>query len=361
MSRIGRFQETIQPDQGILLSTANDIAYFTHFEFLVPEEREAFVFFTSKKAFLICSAFSPTDVSSELTVLRGTYPSSLAKHIQDIAQSEQLKQILYQGNSLFVDELETVKSLSSDLQFSALPPKAVWNLRMVKDDAEITSLRKACQIVSQSLNTIEQSFKVGVTELQLTQKLAELFNQYGADKLGFPTIVAFGAHATSPHHQPDNTPLTKETSILIDCGAMVDGYRSDMTRTWWFGKKPDSEFLEIEEIVQAAYAKSFQLVQHREHTAVMAKDVDAAARSFIAQAGYGEMFIHTTGHGVGLDIHEPPSLSWGDSTVLKPGMVITIEPGIYLDQQFGYRFENTVLITEDGAVELTNDNPVTNQ
>ncbi len=355
MTRIGRFQSQLKPNEAILLSSATDVAYFTHFEFLVPEEREAFVIFTPSKTYLVVSLFSPVPESSELTILRGCQPTTLARHLQQVSAEQNIMSLFYQGHSLFVDELDAVKKLLPKINYFPLSPRTVWKQRMIKDDLEITHLKNAAEIVSKTLAKINSFFEVGITELELTAQIEKLFTEYGADDVGFPTIVAFGDHSTSPHHQPGNTPLTENTAILIDCGAKVNGYRSDMTRTWWFGKKPSETFAEIENIVKAAYQLSFNQALVHSKKSVTAKELDELARQYITDSGYGKEFIHTTGHGVGLDIHEPPSLSWSDETVLLTGMVITIEPGIYLDGKFGYRYENTVLITDAGAVELTND------
>jgi len=359
MNRISLLQAQIQPNEVVLLSTANDISYFTLFEFLVPEEREAFLILTPQLAYLIVSAFSPTPNAPELTILRGCYPSMVAKHLKQLVSEQKVTHLLYQGNSLYVDELEEIKKNLSTIECSALPPGFVWKHRMFKDTIEVDYLKEAGRIVTDALAEIETFFTVGITELELTSRLATLFAEKGSQQLAFPTIVAFGSHSTLPHHQPDNTPLLENTAILIDCGAVVHGYRSDMTRTWWFGKAENDTFLEISQIVKQAYAQVVDQLRQQDHPPITAKMIDQLARKYISEAGYGENFIHTTGHGIGLDIHEPPSLSWSDETEILPGMVITIEPGIYLEDTFGYRYENTVLITPDGAVELTHDSPPT--
>ena len=140
--------------------------------------------------------------------------------------------------------------------------------------------------------------------------------------------------------------------ILIDLGATVNGYHGDMSRTVWFGKKPSPEFLKVEEVVKAAYQEAVSALKNRQGQQILAKDLDQAARGVITQAGYGKNFIHTTGHGLGLDIHENLSLNWNNEQPILPQMVITIEPGIYLEGKFGYRYENMVVVNDDGAMEL---------
>ncbi len=370
--RITQFQLNLAENEAVLLSTANDIRYFSNFEFLVPEEREAFLVITKHHTFLIASAFSPLPAEVKLQLLPGCSAPSLAKHLRQIvttATGMQLKKIKFQAQSLYVSELAAIKQeflaegksgLETMIEFVPLATTAIWQQRRVKDASEIAALRLAGEIVAKAAEEISQYFKIGITELELTEHLGQLFTKYGSEHLGFPTIVAFGEHGTLPHHQPDHTPLTANTPILIDCGTMVSGYRSDLTRTWWFGdpnarqSQPDSQFSEIEKIVKQAYQLAVDRLATRNTSApVFAKDLDKITRDFITKAGYGPQFIHTTGHGVGLDIHEPPSLSWNDDTELLSGMVITIEPGIYLPKKFGYRFENTLLITDTGAEVLT--------
>jgi len=193
--------------------------------------------------------------------------------------------------------------------------------------------------------------------------------------LAFPTIVAFGKNGAMPHYQPQNIKLKPETPILIDFGVNFENYYSDMSRTIWFGKQPSAKFLKAEKAVKKAHQqvlaklttanldlknKKTDLKNSEENTTksttkieLTAKDLDQAARGEIAQRGFADQFIHTTGHGLGLEIHEPPSLSWQDHTPIKPNMVFTIEPGIYFPGEFGYRHEDTVLMTDQGVKILT--------
>lgn len=351
-SRLANFQATLAPLELVLLSTPNDIRYFTEFTFLVPEEREALLVVSAKEAWLIATSFSPTPPQTDITMLFGCQPTRLASHLNELVKKTAARKIWYQAQSLFVSEFQAIQQICPSIQ--AHPSDRLWQFRMMKDAIEIAALQQAGQIVAKVAAQIQASCQVGVTELELCHQVDQLFQELGAEQPAFPTIVAFGAHATSPHHQPDQTPLTEETVILLDCGARVNGYRSDLTRTWWFGAKPDAQFLEVEKIVKAAYQTVVdQLQLPAASRAVTAKQADQLARDYITQHGYGPQFIHTTGHGVGLDIHEPPSLSWSDATALKAGMTITVEPGIYLDGKFGYRFENTILLTDTGADILT--------
>lgn len=202
------------------------------------------------------------------------------------------------------------------------------------------------------MTDIIDELKEGITEIEVKKRISNLFELNNILDLAFPIIVAFGPNSALPHHQPGEKILQNNMTVLIDIGAKVSDYCADMTRTIWFGKQKSERFIEIESIVLQAYKEVINKMDDRK-TSIKANDLDNAARTYIVSKGYGNQFIHTTGHGLGLSIHEPPSISWSNQTNIEPNMIITIEPGIYLNDEFGYRYENTVLVTKDGTKELT--------
>lgn len=368
--RLEQLQSTLPSSAAYLLSHPSEIAYFTGFGFLVPEEREALLVVTKKKSFLIHTSFSPLPVNPAVTFLARCHPLYLYDHFQKIIRQTHISELFLDYESLFVSEYLTLKKLQN-LTLKEIPKEVIWDIRMVKDAFEIESIYSASQLSAQSFQKLRKKLKKGMTEIQVSDMLEDIMRAFGSPKPAFPTIVAFGEHTAIPHHQPTNKKLENEMAVLIDFGATQKGYRSDMTRTFWFGKKPDTEFHTIESIVHTAYQTSFEKLEEfftaeaitllpkeqpkkssqkpLEQTnlqTLIAKDLDTAARDSITLAGYGEKFTHTTGHGLGLEIHEQPSVSWANETPLKTGMVITIEPGIYLSGKFGYRYENTVVLKE---------------
>jgi Xaa-Pro aminopeptidase len=352
-ARVVKLRHSLLPHQAVLISLPTDVTYFSGFQMLVPEEREAFVVITLDSSYLIKANFSPAPIETPHHVLDNCHPGPLAQHLKKIAEQEGLSSLLYDPTSLFVEELRAIeKVFSENVQLSTFTRDKIWNLRVIKDEYEITALEEAGRIIAQVLKEAPGFFAEGMTELGVAQQVEQRIRQLGGQMAAFPTIVAFGDHGTSPHYQPAAVPLQKETSILIDAGAMIFGYRSDMTRTYWFGSEPTTEFLEIEKIVQDAYQKTLGTLNQPD-TPLKAKDLDTTARAVIDKSGYGPQFIHTTGHGIGLDIHEPPSLSWSNAQLIEPGMVITVEPGVYLPEKFGYRYENTLLVTKGGVKILT--------
>jgi Xaa-Pro aminopeptidase len=221
--------------------------------------------------------------------------------------------------------------------------------REVKSATEIRLIQKACQITVRVLKTVLRELKFGQTELEVAQKIAQLAARFGAEKLSFDSIVAFGENAACPHAKPGTRKLKHGDAALFDLGVVYRGYSSDMTRTF-FTAPPTSKQKQIYEAVLAAQQAGLATIR----SGVKAATVDAAVRKILKTAGYEKQFTHSTGHGVGLQIHEAPSLSPKSKEILKNNMIITCEPGVYLAEEFGVRIEDSVAVTRSGAKILTN-------
>jgi len=226
--------------------------------------------------------------------------------------------------------------------------KHLRSLRMHKISFEVDCIRRAQAIAEQAFGHMLGFIKPGMSEREIALELDYAMLRDGAQAVSFETIVVAGENGSKPHGVPGGRPVQQGDLLTLDFGAVVDGYHSDMTRTIAIGE-PDEEQRKIYDIVleaqQAALAKLAP--------GVPCKEIDAAARSVIENAGYGEHFRHGTGHGVGLEIHEAPSLSRKSKDVLAAGMVVTVEPGIYLPGKCGVRIEDMALITETGYENLT--------
>jgi Xaa-Pro aminopeptidase len=354
-SRRHILQAKLTAHQVLLLSKPTDIRYYTQFEFLVPEEREAFAVITAKASYLIYGAFSPLPKSTEDLILKtGCATPQLVEHLQAIIAAEHIAgpELMFDPTDLHVEEYQALMPITTQL----VPFEATltWQQRLYKDDTELTNLKHAGQIANQAYERVQSQLQPGISEQAVRQLLDRTMEDLGSERPAFPTIVAFGAHGALPHHQPDKQMvLAPEMPVLLDFGATFAGYRSDMTRSFWFGRQPTKTFLAIEKLVHQAYQAAFDRLCQHAALPTLARDIDTAARTAITEAGYGKNFIHTTGHGVGLEIHEPPSISWRNEQVIKPGMILTIEPGIYLEGEFGYRYENTVITTAKSTEILT--------
>jgi Xaa-Pro aminopeptidase len=366
--RVERFRSALHIDatQLYLLSAPHDVVYFCGFEYLVPTEREAFFIIGAQEAFLIKASFSSPPTTPQppfYQILDRCAPQSLAEHLgQIIAKNasssiSKINQIFIDSSSLFLEERDTLHAKLPDVKLQHFDRQKIWELRMTKDTDEQAHMRQAAQIIAQSMEFIRSQLSAGMTELDVKWMLEEKMRTLGSGGPAFPIIVAFGANGAYPHYQPQNVALKENTAVLIDAGATAHGYCSDMTRSWWFGASPDAEFERIGALVRQANGAAFGHLKNsiQKGAKISAQDLDKSARAVIVDAGYGEEFFHTTGHGIGLNIHEPPSLSWSNAQELRAGMCVTIEPGVYLPGKFGYRHENTILIQEDSAIELTTD------
>lgn len=237
--------------------------------------------------------------------------------------------------------------LPANISFDAVPG-AVEALREVKDEAEVAALRKAAEASLKAFNQLMTEIKAGWTEKQVADRLDVLQKQYGGEKPSFDTIVASGARSAMAHGTATDKKLEKGDLVTIDFGYYVDGYTSDVTRTFAIGEI-DPELAKIYAIVKQANEDGIDVIKPGLSTA----EVDKVVRDYITGEGYGDYYIHSTGHGAGLDIHEGPYLSARSSDELQAGNLLTIEPGIYLAGKGGVRIEDDVLVTENGHEVLT--------
>lgn len=222
-------------------------------------------------------------------------------------------------------------------------------LRIKKDRAEIAAMQRAAEVAEAALEETLPLIKVGMTELELASELTMQLLRAGSEpEFQFSPIVASGPNAALPHAVPGNRALSPGDSLILDWGAVHEGYVSDITRTLFVGEAPE-ELSQIHEIVQQANASGRAAAQ----PGATCGSVDLAARSEIEGAGYGEYFMHRTGHGIGLEAHEPPFIREGEETLLEAGMTFTVEPGVYLPGRGGVRVEDDLAVTEEGSVSLT--------
>ena len=218
----------------------------------------------------------------------------------------------------------------------------VEHLRAVKDEEEVEKIRRAAAITNRAYEQFAEEKFVGRSEKELAWRMTSLLHELGAEDVSFETIVAGGATGAQPHADPTDRPIEPNTTVVVDAGGVLDGYCSDCTRTFATGELPD-ELARAYEICLEAQLKGLEAAR----AGVEAKDTDAAARSFITDAGLGEKFGHGLGHGVGIDVHEAPSVAATSEDRLVANNVCTIEPGIYLEGLGGIRIEDLVVITDD--------------
>lgn len=257
------------------------------------------------------------------------------------------KSIAFEDDSITVARLKNYKKELPRVKWKATSG-LVESLRMIKDEAEIKIIKKAVQIHLQALRQFPKLLKPGVTEDQLEWELLKLVRELGAEGFSFPPIITFGKDTADIHHQKKATNnLKKGEMVLLDSGIIYQGYITDITRVFLYNKGNGFE-QKIYSIVKKANQKAIQAIGVGKTFA----EVDKAAREVIEKAGYGAYFPHSTGHGTGLEVHEAPTVNQKSHTKIKPGMVFTIEPGIYVEGKGGVRLEDMVYMNEKGRVEV---------
>lgn len=229
-------------------------------------------------------------------------------------------------------------------------PETVEPLRAVKDEAELAAIQAAATITDAAMAQVNYLARPGMSERALAWELEKAIREAGADGLAFPIIVAAGPNSALPHYHTGQRPLQAGDVLIVDMGARLNGYHSDLTRTFYLGKNPPAAFWQVYELALAAHTAVFQQAR----PGMTGVDIDALARDIINAGGYGEQFGHGLGHGVGLEIHEAPSLSaHSKGTAVSAGMIATVEPGIYLPGWGGVRIEDLAYFTEEGLIAIS--------
>lgn len=269
----------------------------------------------------------------------------LIESIKSTLEELNVQNVGFEGNLVSYDTyLQLSKSYISLISISGLIEK----IREVKDEQEIANIRKAAQIVDDAYEYILTVAKAGMTELELKAKLESKMLELGSEGPSFNTIVASGVRGALPHGVASDKVINQGELITLDYGAYYNGYASDITRTFAIGE-PDAQLKEIYQIVLQANLKGIEAAKK----GMTGKELDAVARDFITEKGYGDAFGHSLGHGIGLDVHEGPNLSKKSESPLELNNCVTIEPGIYLDGIGGVRIEDDILITENGCERFT--------
>jgi Xaa-Pro dipeptidase len=244
-------------------------------------------------------------------------------------------------------ETRHLLALQASRQSEVLPvlgDEVIANLRSKKGVEEMEHLNRASKMADEVVRSIRGHLRPNQTEMQVASQLKRLWQEVGADGMSFAPIVGSGPNGAAPHHEPDDSPILTGTTVIVDTGGLHNHYVSDITRTFVVGQ-PSDKVRQVYECVLAANLMGIATAR----PGVTLGEVDAAVRRVITDAGYGEYFTHRTGHGVGLSVHEEPFVIGGNDVVLEAGMVMSIEPGIYLPGEFGVRIEDLIVIEEDGA------------
>lgn len=263
--------------------------------------------------------------------------------------AEQIKSAKVKRIGFDVLDASSYLTMRKTLKGTQLKPShLVEELRMVKDPTELASMKKAAELTDAGVKAALKFIKVGVREYEVAAEMEYAMRKMGSEGVAFDTIVASGPRSAFPHGGCTDQKIRKGEFIVLDLGARYKNYRADLTRTVMIGK-PSPKQKKIYEVVREAQQKAFEKIR----AGVKTRDVDAAARNVIEKAGFGKYFVHGLGHGVGLDVHEAPTLNPERLDRLNVGNVVTVEPGIYIVNYGGVRIEDTVLVHKDKAEKLT--------
>lgn len=286
-----------------------------------------------------------TQAAQQAPDLEVAIERALGRHLTARAATAGVQKLGFESHVVTVDGLDALTGAVEGHNTELVRASGiVEGLREIKDAGELALLRLACEAADAALADLVQrgGLRPGRTEKEVGRELESLMLDHGADAISFETIVAAGPNSAIPHHRPTDAVLAKGDFVKIDFGALVAGYHSDMTRTFVLGSAADWQ-LEIYQLVSEAQKAGREALQ----AGANLRDVDAAARQMIADAGHGEHFGHGLGHGVGLEIHEAPGIGATSAGTLLAGSVVTVEPGVYLPGRGGVRIEDTLVVASE--------------
>lgn len=272
------------------------------------------------------------------------YRGNAAEQINGLLHDLALEVVGFEAKIMSLDFYE---ALSRNLAMQRADG-LVEKLRMIKEPEEIACMRRACTLNHKLMEWVPGVLVPGRTEAQAAWDIEQFFRNHGAEGLSFSSIVAVGPNAALPHAIPGEARITEECGVLVDVGCRLNAYCSDQTRSFWVGKKPHPHFTANLKLIKEAQSLAIEAI----HPGVLCKDVYAVARGFLDSKKVGQYFTHGLGHGIGLQTHEGPSLNPLNGTPLQPGMIVTVEPGLYHAGDGGVRWEHMVLVTEGGAEVL---------
>ncbi|WAA10156.1 M24 family metallopeptidase [Fervidibacillus albus] len=352
--RMETFQQWLNQENidAAIITSKENVFYFSGF-YSDPHERLlAIAMFEGGEPFLIC----PQMETNAAKDTGWTYPIIGYKDTDDSLQilTDEIKKRIGNGKTIAVEKnhlnafrYESLQRLFPNTQFKNAE-RQLNEQRLIKDEREIQKLEKAAELADYAIQVGINEVREGATELQIVAAIEYELKKKGVQQMSFSTIVLTGEKAASPHGTPGLTKVKKGDFVLFDLGVVYEGYCSDITRTVHYGGPSEKQ------------AKVYETVLRAQQTAlsigrpgIPSKELDLAARTIIAEAGYGDYFTHRLGHGLGISVHEFPSITETNPLPLEKGMVFTIEPGIYIPNEIGVRIEDDVIITDKGAVSLT--------
>lgn len=353
MNKLSKMQFFLKEQQidVAFVTNPDNIFYFSGFQSDPHERLLGIVFFNNQDPFIICPKMEVPDVLAAGWSFDAIGHADtdnpweiLAREI--ISRTDSVSSIAIEKSHLTVERYEALQTAFPQGTFAQLDDK-INEFRVIKDKEELEKMRKAAKLADFAIEVGVKEIAEGKTEIEIVQKIEAAIKEKGYS-MSFDTTVLSGPKAASPHGSPGTRKIQKGDFVLFDLGVIYEGYCSDITRTVAFGEINDEQ-RKIYETVKKSNEESINAVK----PGVRCMDLDKISRDVIDEAGYGEYYTHRLGHGLGISVHEFPSVTGTNELELKPGMVFTIEPGIYKSAVAGVRIEDDVVVTEDGVEVLT--------
>ncbi|MFC1646761.1 M24 family metallopeptidase [Patescibacteria group bacterium] len=344
----------------ILVTNPTNIYYLTNFRTFSLNLHEAYLVIFCNQTYLFTYFVNLENAQKFNNIAKIVEISNyrdFIKKLKKLTNTTKINKLYLEENNVWFNEYRLLKKSFPRVNF--LTTKRIDKLRSLKTPKEIKSIRKACLITDKCYEFILKYIKTGITEELLSKKIRLFFIKKGLD-IAFPPIVAFGTNSSNPHHIPSKAKiLKKESVILLDIGTQLDGYCSDMTRTLYFGKNPSKTIQKAYKTVQIAQNKAIDILTsqkvpfyNKKKEGYSGKMLDKLAKSVINKTGF-KPYKHSLGHSIGLEIHEYPKLTEKRDALITPQMVFSIEPAIYVPNEFGIRIEDTVYLDDQGLEILT--------
>lgn len=343
------FKNYFKNFDAILISSNTNIIYLIGDIGFSQTERECLLLITKNKKFLITDKrYSQTVIKRvrNFEIINSGVHHFLNEGAQEIFENNKIKTLGFEDNNLTVEEHLRINKLSKT------KPIDLRNLRIIKKNDEIKNIKLACKIGDQTFDFIVTKLKFGISEKEIANELEFFIKKKSAD-ISFKPIVAFGKNSSAPHHLSGKSKLRNNEIVLLDFGVRVNNFCSDMSRTVFFGSA-SVEFKRMHKTVLEAQQKAIESLKSSivNHKSVTGKQIDAVARNYIVKQNFPNI-IHSVGHGIGIEVHEPPHLSPNSKDKIEKGMVFSIEPGIYIENYGGVRIEDLVLANKNNVELIT--------
>jgi Xaa-Pro aminopeptidase len=340
--RVCRLREGISDKDALLILHANNIRYLTGFS-----GGDGALIAGPNWLVLLVDGRYMTQARGEVVCAEIVEFRNRVDAIAAVVHERSVGTLSFESSVLSVEEYLKLQEALPGVTLRPFPG-GLHSLRCIKDKGEIDRIREAARIAGEALAAVRQMIRPGLQEKAISLELEYRMRRSGAEQVYFETIVAAGSNSALPHSTPGCRTIEDGDCLMIDYGAVHDGYHSDETCTYIVGHPSDRQ-RDVYLLVQEAHDRAIRTIR----AGVASGEIDRVARTFLDKAGVGSYFLHGTGHGVGLGVHEAPRLAAGREEILQAGMVVTVEPAVYFPGVWGIRIEDTVLVTEGGCEILT--------